>query len=320
MRKIVLGRTGVDGSAISLGAWSYGRENMSEDTPVGWSGQTDSDSRAALRTAYDLDINHWDTADVYGNGYSEKIIGSMWTDISREQIFLATKVGWDRGPYSYWYHPHHMRQNMEKSLNNLNTDCVDLLYLHHCNFGKQKEYFDDAMDIIHRFQEEGKTRFVGLSDWSSEKIMIFIQQANPDVVQPLRNVYNDTYVQSGLKEYVDTHNLGVCFFSPIKHGLLTGKYNNVASFPDGDFRQTIQEFQDIEFIKKMRKNMSFLEKRFINHSEPVLHGLLGALLTGCPTGCVLLGQRNQEQASAAKNLGKQLNKDDAAWVFSLYKK
>ena len=209
---------------------------------------------------------------------------------------------------------------MERSLKNLNTDCVDLLYLHHCNFGEHNEYFNDAVETVRRFQEEGKARFLGLSDWSSAKIMMFIQQADPDVVQPLRNVYNDTYACSGLKEVVDTHNMGVCFFSPIKHGLLTGKYKDVASFPDGDFRQTVQEFQDIDFIKRMRINMSLLEKRFVNHPEPVLHGLLGALLTGSSTGCVLLGQRNQEQVSAIKDLGIPLNDDNAAWVFSLYEK
>ena len=114
--------------------------------------------------------------------------------------------------------------------------------------------------------------------------------------------------------------IGSIVYSPIGRGLLTGKYKDVASFPDGDFRQTVQEFQDIDFIKRMRINMSLLEKRFVNHPEPVLHGLLGALLTGSSTGCVLLGQRNQEQVSAIKDLGIPLNDDNAAWVFSLYEK
>ena len=70
MRKIVLGRTGVHVSAISLGTWSYGGENISGSIPVGWSGQMYTDSRSALTQAYELDINHWDTADVYGNGHS----------------------------------------------------------------------------------------------------------------------------------------------------------------------------------------------------------------------------------------------------------
>ena len=119
---------------------------------------------------------------------------------------------------------------------------------------------------------------------------------------------------------MDTNNSGSVLFSPSKHGLVTAKYKDVVSFPDGDFRQTVLEFQDVDLIKRMRTNMSLLEKRFVNRPEPVLQGLLGALLTGAPTGCVLLGQRNQEQVSAIKDLGIPLNDDDAAWVFSLYKK
>ena len=222
MRKIILGRTGAEVSAISLGTWSYGGANKSGKLPVGWAGQSDDDSKLALKRAWELGINHWDTADVYGNGRSEQMIGSMWGFIPRKDIFIATKVGWDRGHQKHWYNIDVMRQNMERSLINLKTDCVDLMYLHHCNFGENEEYFDEAIDVIRQFKEEGKTRFVGLSDWSSKKIMQFIERCDPDVVQPLRNVMDDTYESSGLKNYVDDHNLGICFFSPIKHGLLTG--------------------------------------------------------------------------------------------------
>ncbi|MFQ6614984.1 MAG: aldo/keto reductase, partial [Fidelibacterota bacterium] len=157
----LLGRTGERVSRVSLGTWSYGGANIADSTPVGWAGQTEADSIAALKLAFDLGINHWDTADVYGNGRSEKIIGSIWGAIPRDKIFLATKVGWDRGSYDHWYHPEHMRRQMDRSLKNLRTEWVDLLYLHHCNFGKQGEYFDDALEVVRRFQEEGKTRFTG---------------------------------------------------------------------------------------------------------------------------------------------------------------
>jgi aryl-alcohol dehydrogenase-like predicted oxidoreductase len=137
-------------------------------------GQEDSDSRTALQKAFSVGINHWDTADVYGDGRSEQIIGAMWDEIPRNDIFIATKVGWDMGPHNHWYHPEHMRANMERSLKNLKTDCVDLMYLHHCNFGKQEQFFDDAVETIRRFQAEGKTRFIGLSDWFSDKVIKFI--------------------------------------------------------------------------------------------------------------------------------------------------
>jgi len=201
MRQIMLGKTGAEVSAISLGTWSYGGANKQGEIPVGWEGQQDDDSINALLRCHEIGINHWDTADVYGNGRSEQVIGSLWEQIPRADIFLATKVGWDAGEYGHFYHPIHMRKQMEQSLINLQTDCVDLLYLHHCNFGKQHEYFSDALETIRRFQEEGKTRFVGLSDWDLFKIMKYIDDAQPDVVQPYRNVMDDTYGPSGLKDW-----------------------------------------------------------------------------------------------------------------------
>ena len=180
MEYITLGRTKEKVSRISLGTWSYGGPNtLSGNHPVGWSGQDDNDSTNALTKAYESGINHWDTADVYGDGHSEKIIGGMWGDLPRNEIFLATKVGWDMGPYDYWYHPKHMRTNMERSLKNLKTDTVDLMYLHHCNFGKNNEYFDSALEVVNRFKEEGKTRFVGLSDWDLFKICLLYTSPSP---------------------------------------------------------------------------------------------------------------------------------------------
>ena len=319
MNKITLGHTNEKVSVISLGAWSYGKENTSGGN-VGWANQSDQDSRLALSKAYSCEINHWDTADVYGEGHSEKIIGSMWTEISRKNIFLATKVGWDIGPHNHWYHPKYMKTKMERSLKYLNTDCVDLIYLHHCNLGNNNEHLDDAVEIIHRFKEEGKTRFIGLSDWSSNRILEFIHKVNPDVVQPLYNVYDIEYVTSGLKDHVKKNNIGVCYFSPIKHGILTGKYNQVKEFPKGDFRRNVSEFKNIDFINKMKSNKEKIKARFSDMNfDPVLHALLGAILYDNPTACALLGQRNEKQAATAGRLGRSLSEEDAKWVLSLYK-
>ena len=318
MRKIILGKTGAKVSTISLGTWSYGGANKQGETPVGWEGQKDADSINALLRCHEIGINHWDSADVYGNGRSEKLIGSLWGQVPRNDIFLATKVGWDIGEYGHFYHPVHMRKQMDQSLINLQTDCVDLLYLHHCNFGKQEEYFNDALETVRRFQEEGKTRFVGLSDWDLFKIMKYIDAAQPDVVQPYRNVKDDTYGPSGLKDWIDKHNSGVCFFSPIKHGLLTGKYTEPVAFGDGDFRTNVNDFTKTDVIKKMQENKILLEDRFSDHPYPVMRGIIDALLFDAPTGCVLLGQRNVEQVNIASTLGEKLFEVDTNWVKSLY--
>ena len=142
----------------------------------------------------------------------------------------------------------------------------------------------------------------------------------PDVVQPLYNVYDTKYVTSGLKQHVKSNNIGVCYFSPIKHGILTGKYDQVKEFPKGDFRRNVKEFKNTDFINKMKSNKEKIKNRFSNTNyDPVLHALLGAILYDNPTACVLLGQRNDKQATAAGQLGKKLSKEDALWVLSLYK-
>ena len=318
MRKIVLGKTGVEVSAVSLGTWSYGSSNVTRGQSVGWHGQEDEDSMVALTRAWELGINHWDTADVYGDGHSEQIISSMWGTVPRDDIFLATKVGWAPGPHDYFYHPGQMKGQMEQSLRNLQTDCVDLIYFHHCNFGKNEEHLNGAMEVMERFREEGKTRFIGLSDWDSTKIMKYIDRVNPDVVQPYRNVMDDTYASSGLKSWIDEHNAGVCFFSPLKHGLLMGKYTKPTTFPEGDFRRNVEDFNDPEIIAKMRENRRELEERFKNHPQPVMRGLIDTLLADAPTGCVLLGQRNIQQVEAAAMLGDSMDKKNADWVSALY--
>lgn len=319
MKQITFGRTNAKVSTISLGTWSYGSGNVSGGRSVGWADQSDTDSRAALIQAWKSDINHWDTADVYGNGRSEKIIGNVWDVVPRQDIFLATKVGWDMGDFDHYYHPKMIKEHIESSLRNLQTDVIDLYYFHHCNFDSN-DIFEDAMDLIRRFREEGKIRFIGLSDFNSVKIMKYIDRVNPDVIQPYRNVMDDPYQSSGLKDWVEKNNAGIAFFSPIKNGLLTGKYDKPPVFKEGDFRLNVADFQDEDLLIKLQKNKLKLEEKFSEHPQPVLQGLLGALLTDSPTGCVLLGQRDVKQVKAAAEIGESLSENDATWIKKLYEK
>jgi aryl-alcohol dehydrogenase-like predicted oxidoreductase len=318
MRKVRFGRTDVDVPAVSLGTWGYSGAAMAGDSPVGWSGHDDAKAKAALTAAYERGITHWDTADVYGNGRAEGLIGEMWTSVPRDEIFLATKVGWDHGPWEHAYHPRLIRDRFARSLDLLQTDYVDLYYLHHCDFGDGDRHLDEAIDVFRSLRDEGKVRFIGLSDWDSANIMRVIARVDPDVVQPYRNVMDDDYESSGLRTWVEDHDLGVAFFSPIKHGLLLGKYDRPVAFPVGDFRQSVEEFADATVIERMNEARRALEQKWPDHPQAVLHGVLGAILSNCATACVLLGQRNPAQVEAAAAVGEPLSPADARWVRSLY--
>jgi myo-inositol catabolism protein IolS len=321
MRMIRLGRTNVHVPAISLGTWGHGGPNINNGRSVGWSGHDDAEAAEALLVAYEKGITHWDTADAYGDGHAEELIGSMWTRVDRQKIFLASKFGWIKGPSDHWYDPRFMRQQCERSLANMRTEVIDLYYFHHCDFGSSDEYFDDALETMRALQREGKIRFIGLSDWDARKIMKFIEHVDPDVVQPFRNLIDDDYETSGLKAHVDAHDLGVAFFSPLKHGLLLGKYDQPHDFPEGDHRANIPQFRDATFIERMKSAAAAVCRRFADREEPVLRAVTGALLAGNPTACVLLGQRNARQAVAAgaAGVGEGLSVEEAEWVRRVYR-
>jgi aryl-alcohol dehydrogenase-like predicted oxidoreductase len=319
MRKIRLGRTNIDVPVVSLGTWGHGGERTSEGQPVGWSGHDDRAAKEALVLAWRKGITHWDTADAYGDGHAEELIGEAFAEgVPRQEIFLASKFGWIKGPSGHWYDPAFMRAECERSLRNMRTDVIDLYYFHHCMFGESDEYFDDALAMMHTLREEGKVRFIGLSDWDGSRIMKFIGRVDPDVVQPYRNLINDDYEASGLKRYVDSHDLGVAFFSPLKHGLLLGKYTEPRTFPEGDFRSGIADFHDPEAIARYRRAAEEMRRKFPDREEPVLHAVVGALLTDNPTATVLLGQRSAKQTEAAAKIGEALSASDAASVRSVY--
>jgi aryl-alcohol dehydrogenase-like predicted oxidoreductase len=316
MRKTRFGRTNVQVPVVSLGTWGHGGPNVNEGASVGWSGSDDNDAKAALIAAYRHGITHWDTADAYGDGHAEELIGQVWGEVPRDEIFLATKFGYVKGPRGRYYDPKFMREQCERSLRNMRTDVIDLHYFHHCRFG---DAFDDALATMRSLRNEGKVRFIGLSDWDSNAIMSYVERVDPDVVQPYRNLIDDEYESSGLKKYVDDHDLGVAFFSPLRHGLLLGKYTEPHEFPTGDFRSGIPEFRDAKFIARMRRARDDVTRRFAGREEPVLRALVGALLACNPTATVLLGQRNPRQVEAAAKIGDALTADEAAWVRSVYR-
>jgi len=321
MRMIRFGRTNAQLPAISLGTWGHGGPRQAEGgASVGWSGHDDRLAKEALVAAWRKGITHWDTADAYGDGHAEELIGEVFGgEVPRREIFLATKVGYVHGPAGHPYDPRFMREQAERSLRNMRTDVLDLYYFHHCDFGPEDVYLDGALETMRRLVEEGKVRHVGLSDWRSGRLMNFVQRVDPDVVQVYRNVVDDEYESSGLKNWVDDHDVGVAFFSPLKHGLFLGKYTAAQQFPEGDFRKNVPEFADEATIRRMQQAAGAMRGLFAGHPEPVLHALTGALFTGNPTACVLLGQRNPAQVEAAGRIGDPLTPEEAARVVAAYR-
>jgi aryl-alcohol dehydrogenase-like predicted oxidoreductase len=319
MRRTRLGKTDTEISVIGLGSWGHGGLRRVKGHSVGWAGHDDESARRALREAYAQGIDHWDTADVYGDGRAEGLMGEVLAELPRDRLFLATKVGWDAGPHGQYYHPEQIRARLERSLRLLRTEHVDLYYLHHCDFGPQGERLGPALEVLERFREEGKIRFVGLSDWSAERLLHYAPRVRPDVIQPFRTVRHDELVTSGLREWAIENDVGVVFFSPLRHGLLLGKHSRPPDFPVGDHRARIPEFSEPGFLRAMRECRAAVETRFPERADSVLWALTATLVEDTPGSCVLLGLRTEAHARAAGALGDPIEPQDARWVRSLYR-
>ncbi len=318
MNVIRFGRTELKVSAVSLGTWAFGGPKIVGGKAVGWFGTNDRLAQMSLARAHAAGIVHWDTADVYGDGHAERIVGQVWRQVPRDEVVLASKVGWDPGPYGHYYHPEQIRRQLERSLRYLRTDHVDIYYLHHCDFGPEGEYLDTALELLHRFHDEGKLRYIGLSDWSCDKLVRYADRVQPDVVQPYRNVVDDEYASSGLQAWCERNDVGVAFFSPLKHGLLLGHFEGPVTFGTGDHRNDIEDFRDYGLLSRLRTCRFKLEHRFGTHPEPVLHGLVGALLTESANATALVGLHRPSQVAAAARVGDTLEVDDARWVLKLF--
>jgi methylglyoxal reductase len=318
-RKIRFGRTDAEVPTVGFGTWGHGGPWQEGETPVGWSGQDDAQATEALLLAHAAGLRHWDTADVYGRGHSERLIGALWDRIPRESVFLATKVGWVEGTYGHAYDPRQIRAQLEASLRQLATDRIDLYYFHRCEFGPGDAHLDGALAELHRARDEGKIRFIGLSDWQTSRVVRYAPRVQPDVVQVYRNVLEDDYAASGLAAWVDANDAGVAFFSPLCHGLLLGLYESPPAFGEGDHRLAIPGFRDPALLAHLRRCRREVEAHFAGHAEPVLHALTGVLLADAPTACVLLGLRKPDHVTAAARVGEPLSPADAAWVRRLYR-
>lgn len=320
MRKVRFGRTGVLLPAIGLGTWAHGGPATISGRPVGWYGVDEDSVRRTLLQAWESGMTHWDTADVYGSGRAEELIGEAWSQVPREDVFLASKVGWDPGSHSHYYHPGQIRRQLENSLRNLRTDHLDLYYLHHCDFGPNGEYLDEAVDLLRKFRDAGKIRFIGLSDWNHEAILKYAERVDPDVIQCYRNVVDDTYESSGLKAWAEESDVGVVFFSALKHALLLGTFEGPVTFGHGDHRSALPDFRDYGLIVRLRACRREMKKRFAEHGEPVLHGLIGTLLADSRNATVLVGQHRPAHTLALAKVGDPVSPENARWVRQLYQR
>lgn len=292
-----LGKSDIEVSEISLGCWTMGGLNWVNGMPNGWADVNEIEIAEAINYAIDQGVNHFDNADVYGNGRAERMLARILGDRTNKFI-VATKVGWFPGTAAHAFEPAHIRHQCEQSLINLNRDYIDIYYFHHGHFGDNDEYLDDAVEVMFRLKEEGKIRIIGQSAYSHEDFQKLVPKVKPEVLQSWANAMEPLFIEEGTpaRNLMDENKISFVAFRPLGQGLLLNKYNkdNPPKFENGDHRKGIERFS-VENLASLEPKIVKLKEKFGSNIDDLARVAQQYLLHYPILGTVIPGFRNLEQ-------------------------
>lgn len=214
-----LGRSGLKISEISLGAWITFGNQVDRQTSID-----------LIHAAYDQGVNFFDNADMYANGQAEVVMGEAIRDLPREALVISSKVFWPTmpGPNGRGLSRKHVTESIHASLRRLGTDYVDLYFCHRYDPDTPLEEVARVMDdLVH----QGKVLYWGTSEWQGYQIAEGVGVSRqfglvpPTMEQPQYSMFHRRRFEEEISPVCQEHGLGITTFSPLYHGLLTGKYN-----------------------------------------------------------------------------------------------
>lgn len=245
MEKRKLGRSGIEVSPMGLGCWAIGGNIFMQGMPLGWSTVDDNESLNALQRGIEMGVNFIDTADMYGTGHSEKLVGEAIKG-KRDKVVIATKFGMTFEPGSRKIlsmegdaSPEYIRKAVEDSLSRLQTDYIDLYQLHIAEYPLDKAQL--TRDALEDLVKAGKIKSYGWSTDDFERASFFAEGKNCGAIQQIFNLF------VGNKEILrlcEEKNLASINRGPLAMGLLTGKYTEESKLPDDDVRSILHHIPD----------------------------------------------------------------------------
>jgi len=297
-----LGHTDIEISAIIFGGWQSGGSQ--------WSNVDDKDTVAAHRAALAGGVTTFDTAEAYGNGHSEEILGQALSD-HRDEIKILTKV------FAYSLHPDKLRAACEKSLARLRTDHIDLYQIHWPSgtFNSPVIPIEDTMGALVGLKEQGKIRAIGVSNFSYAQIEEASQYGPVESLQPPYSLFWRK-VEEDAGKFCYAKGLSILAYSPLAQGLLTGKFHADNVFPKDDNRSSNKLFLGEEFKRALA---AVDQLRPIAAKHGITVGQLSlAWLIAQPNTNAIVGARTPEQASQNAAAGDvTLSADEIAAIDSI---
>ncbi len=246
-----LGKNGPEITTVGFGAWAAGGPWL-----FGWGSQDDAESVAAIRRALDLGANWIDTAAVYGWGHSEEVVGEAVRGMRREDVLVFTKCGRVKGegdaPHSD-LRPDSIRRQLDDSLRRLGMDYVDLFQFHWPD-NETGTPVEESWAAMAALQAEGKTRWIGVSNFDVPLLERIQAVAHVDSLQPPFSLLRQDVAAETLP-WCERNGTGVIVYSPMQAGLLSGTFDLSRVQPD-DWRRRNPYFQE----PRLTENLAFVER------------------------------------------------------------
>jgi len=298
MERRALGNSGIEVNRLGIGLWAIGGGL--------WGSADDKESLDTISAALDQGVEFFDTADVYGDGHSEEILGRAMRG-RREKFVVGTKIGWKgydgEAGRSAYTDPQKVVEGVEQNLLRLGTDYVDLIQLH-INF--RDPTLENFLEGFERLQRDGKVRAYGVSSGEADYIREFFQESNAATLQIDYSILNRT-PEAEIFPFCRSHGAGTIVRGALAMGILTGKLSTGSTFQEGDFRRGWLE--DPEKHKQFLSDLEVVEKlRPIAEAEgrTLAQLALGFVLANDDVSVVIPGARNVKQLEsnvAAAELG-----------------
>ena len=292
-----LGNSDLELTPIGFGAWAIG----GGDWQYGWGAQDDNDSIAAIHRALDLGINWIDTAAVYGLGHSEEVVGrAVKSSPHKPYIFTKCSMRWhaDRTLYNSLTAAS-LCEEVEASLRRLQVEAIDLYQIHWPNPDGEIE---EGWEALSRMREQGKLRWIGVSNFNVEQMKRAMKIAPITSLQPPYSMLRPA-IEAEILPFVQANGIGAINYSPMLSGLLAGKMTaeRIAALPADDWRRKNVEFSE----PRLDRNLRLVELlRTIGNEHGVTPGVVAVAWTlhnSAITAAIVGGRgpRQVEETAAA---------------------
>ncbi len=276
-----LGTSDIQISKIIMGTWQAGKTM--------WTGIQDESIQQALQKALELGITTFDTAEIYGNGYSEKVLGKIFKN-NRSQVIIASKV------FCSHLQQNQVTESCNRSLKNLQTDYLDLYQIHWPSgvFASRFVPISETMTALNNLKEKGKIRAIGVSNFSLAQLKEAMQYGKIESIQPPFSLFF-SHVAEELIPFCEQNKISILGYSPLAQGLLTGKFGKKHSFSKEDNRALNKLFQK-PHLDHAQTALQKLQPIAERHNV-TLANLAIAWVLAHPQTSAIVGARNSTQVA-----------------------